>query len=160
MNKENKSFDISLMRLELLWWLATALVLAIILVPIYLNIPYFDFYIFNIVYIIVFVTFTRYVFLIKYSWFKKSLWPKVIMALICPLMILIMMDGMNQFQLFLDEKGIEALMKDVPNEKWDSFYNFIRAEYLLFGVGAVIISVIFPIRMIISVWRTRNSGTF
>jgi hypothetical protein len=160
MNRENKSFGVSLLNLEMIWWLVTALVIAIILVPIYVNIPYFEFYLFNITYIVVFITFSRYVFLIKYSWIKDNFWAKVILALLCPLLILIMMDGMNQFQLFLDEKGIESLMREVPNEKWDSFYKFIRSEFLLFGVGSIIISIIFPIRMVISVWRARNSNSY
>ena len=74
MNRENKSFGVSLLNLEMIWWLVTALVIAIILVPIYVNIPYFEFYLFNITYIVVFITFSRYVFLIKYSWIKDNFW--------------------------------------------------------------------------------------
>ncbi len=159
MNRENSAKFLNPTNLEGIWWVATALVLTILLLPIYANVPNFQFYGFNALFILVFVTYTRYVFLLKYTWFAKMMWVKVVLSLICPLLILMMVDGIHQFQLFMDEKGIDVLMKDVPLQKWDSFYQYIRAEYLLFGVGSVIIAVILPIRMIISVWRYRNEGT-
>jgi hypothetical protein len=36
--------------------------------------------------------------------------------------------------------------------------NYIRSEMLLFGVAGIISSVIFPFRMLMSVWRYRNQG--
>jgi hypothetical protein len=36
---------------------------------------------------------------------------------------------------------------------------YIRSEFLFFGVGSVIVSILLPFRMIISVWRTKNKGT-
>jgi hypothetical protein len=159
MNTENRRKLLNSINLEVIWWSASLLMLTILLLPIYVNVPNFQFYGYNALFIVVFVTYTRYVFLLKYSWFAKIMWVKVVLALICPLLILVMVDGIHQFQLFMDEKGIESLMKDVPLEKWDSFYQYIRAEYLLFGVGSVIVAVILPIRMIISVWRYRNEGT-
>jgi len=35
---------------------------------------------------------------------------------------------------------------------------YVYNEFLLFGVGSLVATVILPFRLVISVWRSRNTG--
>lgn len=69
------------------------------------------------------------------------------------------MDGVAQFQGFLDEKGLQSIMGHLDIETQNALSKFIRNEFIFFGVGSVIAAIILPIRLIISIWRVRNRGT-
>ena len=57
--------------LELVWWLVTAVIVAVIMFPIWKDFPEFKFQITNIAFIICFVTFVRYAFFLKHTFLAK-----------------------------------------------------------------------------------------
>jgi dipeptide/tripeptide permease len=149
----------SLQQLELFWWLITGLVLAAVLLPIYFNIGNFPFYRLNIVVIICFITLGRYIFLLPYTFIaRREVW-KIVIVFLCIPLVFYLVQELNYFQTFIDERGVESLVGKRPADKQMQWVYFIQNEILLFGVGAVIATVIMPFRLILSVWRGRNRGT-
>ena len=146
-------------RLEIIWWIFTLILIAGVLYPILAKIDDYPFLLINIIFIIVFVTFTRYIFLLKHTFLAKQQIIKIGIILISIPVIFMLINQINVFQTFLDENGIEGIVGDLPFGKREQIAKFIRAEMLFFGVGSVIGSIILPFRLLISVWRTRNRGT-
>lgn len=146
-------------RLELLWWLLTVLVVAGLLYPILRDIKDYPFLVLNIVFIVIAITFTRYIFLLKHTFIAKRQWVKVVFVFLCIPIILYLINGINYFQTFLDEKGIESFMSGIDLEKQYALVTYIRNEMIFFGVGSLIAAIIMPFRLLISVWRLHNRGT-
>lgn len=149
----------SILQFELLWWLITALVLAAILLPIYFNIGNFPFYGLNVLVVVTFITLARYLFLLPHTFLARREGLKVAIVFLCIPLIFIIVQELNKFQTYIDEQGVEMLVGKRPADKQMQWGYYIQNEILLFGVGAVITSVILPFRLILSVWRGRNRGT-
>ncbi len=149
----------SIAQLELLWWVITVLVTIAVLLPIYTKVDGYAFYGLNTIYIVAFITLARYIFLLPFTFLADREALKVILIFLCIPFIFYLIQGLNQFQLFLDEEGPEALIKNLEGKTLSDMTTYIRSEILLFGVGSIISSVIFPFRLLISVWRKRNRGT-
>jgi len=124
------------LRLELLWWVFTAVVLGGVLFPIFQKINHYPFLFQNVVFIVLFITLARWIFLLKHTFFARK-----------------------DFQTYMDEEGIESILPSLTLEEQASLGSYIRTEMVFFGVGAAVSALIFPFRMVISVWRTRNRGT-
>src|SRR5690606_24809225 len=137
----------------------TLILVAGVLYPILSKTDDYPFLAVNIVFIVVFVTFTRYIFLLKHTFLAKQQLLKIGIVLISIPVIFMLIHQINIFQTFLDENGIEGLAGDLPFGQREKVAKFIRAEMLFFGVGSVISSILLPIRLVVSVWRTRNRGT-
>ena len=144
-------------KLELIWWLVTAIVIIVVLSPIYSKISTnYPFYKSNIIFIITFITFTRLIFLIKYSFL--TYWEKIKIALILfsPIFIFFLISELNFFQTFFDERGAEEFLTGMSIPEQQALSKYIRNEMLFFGVGSVIAAIILPFRLIMSIWKTRN----
>lgn len=146
------------LRLELLWWLLTALLLVLVLSPVYLYTETYPFWRTNIIYILTFVTVTRYLFLLGTTFLAKLQWVKVALIFVAIPAIFMLIQEMNRFQLFLDYNEPEDLVGLIPVQTSLAMVRYIRSEFILFGVGSVIALVVLPFRMVISVWRYRNTG--
>ncbi|MEM1122593.1 MAG: hypothetical protein AAGJ18_19270 [Bacteroidota bacterium] len=147
-------------KLELLWWVITLLVTAGVLFPIYTKVgSSYPFYGSNILFVVVFITFTRLIFLLKHSFLAN--WEKIKVAMIAltPILLFYIGNEMNYFQTFLDEKGVENFIAQMPIEGQESMRKYITAEMLLFGTGSLIAAIVLPVRLLMSVWRARNRGT-
>ena len=155
--KRNSSDIITKWKLEGLWWLTTIVLVALVISPIYLNLnDNYPFYTANILYIIVFVTLTRYIFLLKHTVFSHTLWIKAILIFLPIPIFLYCIDSMYDFQRFLDEEGLISIMDKLTAEKQSNLSKYIKYEKLFFGAGAIITLIMLPIRMIISIWRVKN----
>lgn len=146
-------------RLELFWWVFTAIVAFGILYPILSTTDNYPFLLINIIFIIVFITFTRYLFLLRHTFLAKRQMLKAAVIVICIPLIFYLINGVNYFQTYLDENGLESFLGALPLDRQNSMGGFIRNEMLLFGVGSVLVAMMMPFRMIISIWRTHNRGT-
>lgn len=147
------------LQLELIFWLFTIIIGIAVLIPVYNNIPDYPFWVQNIVFIITSITVTRYIFLLKHTFIAKRQLVKVALIFLFIPIIFYLIQGMNYFQTYLDEEGIDALVGHLPYESRDNIFKYMRSELLLFGTMAVISSILFPLRLILSIWRTHNMGT-
>ena len=144
--------------LEVIWWVVTAIVIVAVVFPILSNFTSFPFLITNIIFIVVFITLTRYVFFLKHTFLAKAQVLKIIIVLISVPIIFIMIEGLSGFQNYLDEEGLDKFLPLMDLEKQQKMINYVRSEMIFFGVGAIIIAIIFPFRMTLSVWRNRNTN--
>lgn len=145
-------------RLELIWWLFTALVVVGVLYPIYRVLPDYQFGLTNTIFIVVLITLARYIFLLKHTFIAYRQTLKVVLFFLCLPLLFYLIAQINFFQTYLDENGTEALVGTLPFDKQKGMANYIYNEMLLFGVGSAISTVIFPLRLLRSVWLLRNRG--
>ncbi len=144
--------------LEIIWWLVTLLITVAVLFPIHTNLSSYPFLITNVVFIVVFITLTRYVFFLKHTVLARAQYIKVGIVLISIPILFIMIEGLSNFQNFLDEEGLDKFIPDMNLAKQKDMINYIRTEMMFFGVSAIIVALIFPFRMVLSVWRNRNTN--
>ena len=144
---------------ETLSWLFLIAILVGVMGPIYLLTPEYPFLVANAVFIVTFFIFTRWLFLLKYSWFARIAWVKlVIMVLSIPLLFYLL-DELGSFRAYVDEYGLQTFMQHLEHQEYKSLSTFIRSEMLIFGIGSIITTILIEFRMMISLWRGINRGT-
>jgi len=148
-----------LLGLEALWWLVTIIVLGAVLYPILSQVNDYPFTFQNVIFIVTFITITRHLFFLKHSFIAKQQILKIGLIFLSFPFIFFLIHQLNIFQTFIDENSMDEFMKDVSFESKPWLIKFIRSEMIFFGVGSVIAAILFPIRMLQSVWRTRNRNT-
>lgn len=145
---------------EATWILITIVATVLVLAPIYLNCgSAFSYYWKNIFFIVIFITFTRWIFLLKYTFFAHIRWIKLALIFIPIPLFFIAMDGLFSFQKMLDETGLQEVTKGLTPEKALEMFRYIRFEYIFFATSCMIVLVLLPLRMIVSIWRRINRGT-
>jgi len=145
--------------LELIWWVITFIVVYAVLYPIHQKVFGYPFLSSNIVFVIVFLTITRYIFQLKHTFIGKIQWAKMILMVLCIPLVAYLISQVNFFQAYLDENGYESFLGHLPGEEQLNLGKYIRTEMIFFGVGALIASVLFFFRLIMSIWRTHNRDT-
>ena len=154
---ENKST--LFFKLELIWWAFTALIALAILYPILSKIDSYPFWVTNTIFVIVFITFTRYIFLLKYTFLaQRPVFKIVLIGLSLPILFYLI-NGLNFFQAFIGEEGLAFFMPELSYQDRESLGIYIRNEMVLFGTGSIITGILFPLRMLMSIWRNHNRGT-
>ncbi len=146
-------------QMEGLWWIVTALIAIAVVFPIYYAAGAYRFMIQNIIYVVAFITFTRYLFLLPFTFLARRQLGKQIIIFACIPAIFFLVQELNTFQTFLDENSMEAIIGPLPSKKAISIGEYLHAEMLLFAVGAIIAGVLLPFRLGLSIWRTRNRDT-
>lgn len=145
--------------LELIWWAITILITVAVLFPIYSSLPSYPFGWINIIYIITFITVSRYIFLLQHTFLAHKEYPKVILVFLCIPAVFLLVQELNLFQTYIDQEGVDALVGSLPYAKRESMLAYIRNQMFFFGMGSIVSCVLFPFRLILSIWRGRNRGT-
>jgi hypothetical protein len=70
-----------------------------------------------------------------------------------------LINNLNYFVTYLDEFSYEAFLGHLGANTRNSLETYIKSEMLLFSVGSIIAAILFPFRLIVSLWRQRNRGT-
>lgn len=147
------------LKLELLWWVFTLVVIAAVLIPILSSIEHYPFTKINILFVVVFITLARYIFLLRHTFLAKKQKLKAALIFLSIPFIFYLIGELYSFQTYLDEKGVEAFLGgDISIEKRNQLASFIRNQMMFFGAGAVITAFMFPFRMVMSIWTFRNRG--
>lgn len=155
MNKE----QLLSLRMELVWWVFTAVVAFAVLFPIMKSVDEYPFLFPNILFIVVFITFARYFFLLKHTFLANRQVLKVIIFFLCLPLFSYLVNELTSVRTFLDEQGIETLVKNLEYEKHWSFANYVKTEMYFFGSASLVVTALLPFRLLLSVWRNRNRGT-
>ncbi|MCS6928452.1 MAG: hypothetical protein NZM43_03045 [Saprospiraceae bacterium] len=145
--------------LEVLWWLLTAVITWAVLWPIHKAIHVWPFERWNIIFIVTLITLTRYIFLLPHTLIAKAQEVKVGLLLLMFPLTFVLVEAVNSFMVYIEENTWDALTGHLPLEYKHAIENYIWSEMLFFGVGSFIAAPLFAIRLLISVWRTRNLGT-
>jgi hypothetical protein len=145
--------------LELVWWVITAVLVNAIMYPIWASGADYPVNWQNIMFIVIFITLTRYMFLLKYTFIAKIQWLKVFFILITVPVVCLLIEQHNVFQTNIDNVGPEYVTKGVPYSKVLSIAHYAKSEFTFFSVGSILAMLAFMVRMLISVWRLKNKGT-
>lgn len=146
--------------LEIVWWVITMVVIALVMLPIYSKIGMsYPFYYQNILVIVIAITFCRYLFMLRHHWLSSRKWIKVLFIFIPIPTFFFLTGAFYDFQAFSDEKGLTSILTALPFKEQVGLAKYIRAEMVLFWAAAFLANLYMPIRMIISIWREINKGT-
>jgi Predicted membrane-associated, metal-dependent hydrolase len=147
------------LKMELIWWLVTLILVFVILYPILQNTNDYPFLTLNIIYIVAFVTLSRHLFLLRYTILANAQLVKVAIILLSIPIIAYLISGINFFQTYIDENGMDSFLSKNSAFSQEQIGSFIRNEIILFGVGSVIAAFLLPFRLVLSLWRWKNRGT-
>lgn len=142
---------------ELVWWLITAIIAVLVLLPIYNAIGMkYDYYVPNAVFIVVFITFTRWIFLLRYTFFSHIRWIKILLMIAPIPLFFYAMNELYDFQNIVDSTGLKFMMEDLSTDRYLSLLKYVQYEYIFFGSATMIVLFMLPLRMLISIWRVVN----
>jgi len=142
---------------EGLWWIITMIIATLVMLPIILHTRDFRFLTSNILFVLVAVTWTRYIFLWSTHPLARSRPFRYVLLVICIPAIIYSVGALNDFQIFIDDYGLTPFTDHLRLDRQRSIAKYIKNEYIFFGVASVISSLALPIRLLISKWRQRNS---
>lgn len=146
--------------LEIIWWIATAIIVSLFILPIYMSIgDRYEFYLPNIILITLFVTFTRYIFLLKHTFLAEIKWLKVALIFLPIPLFFFATNSLFNFQDFLDREGHIKMLSQLNPDEAMEVSKYIKYQFIFFGTGAMTVIFLLPVRMIVSVWRGINRGT-
>ena len=145
--------------LEAIWWLITAVIVAIVMYPIWTNFPAFKFNLMNIINIVVFITFARYTFFLKYTFLATLQKAKIAFVLFTVAIIATLMTQIQSFNVWIDGGDPDILLESVgKTDMREPLLNYIKSEYVFFVVAAIVSALFLSARLLVSVWRLRNRG--
>lgn len=148
----------ALLKVELLAWLFVLILCLLVLGPVYIRTGlHYQFYIENIISILVFLTFTRMLFLLSFTPYARNKAFKFILIFLTIPLIMYLVDNLYDFQRFLDEEGTIAFFKGAFEMSDYNFGKFIKYQFFFFTTGAIVASFLIPVRMIVSFWRLYNT---
>ncbi len=138
---------------ELLWWAFSLVLAALIISPIYLYLPDFPYLLPNVIAILAAITFTRYIFLLDISWLNgRHVWMAMLVFAAIPILFYIG-QYLNYFTTYLDNYGRDVWVKHLDEGTGESLMSYLKTEYNLFGVWAMIAGVVMPFRFIYQIWK-------
>lgn len=146
----------SKLSLEVVFLLITVLLIVAFIFPIFDYYgPPFQFYFSNILFIFVFLTYTRYIFLLPYTPFSHTKRLKLVFIFLSIPLIMYGLDRLLEFQAYLDEVGFVDISGDDINQA-SKYATYARTQYLFFCSAALVVMIILPLRMVVSIWRIVN----
>ena len=144
--------------IELAWWLVAALFALLMVLPILqYNIPY-PFLITHITYVAGFVLYLKLLFLWKKSPYSKYQWLKLILIFAMIPVVFFSIEALANFQNYLDEIGIQEMVKDLDESLQDGMALSIRTQMIFFGTACIICGIVLAPKMIWSIWTQHNRG--
>ena len=146
-------------QLEIVWWVVTALIAWAVLYPIHKAMHVWPFEWWNIAYIVVLITLSRYIFLLKHTFLAQKQPIKLALLLLMVPLTFVLVDGLHGFMTYIEENTWESLTGHLPPADKKSIEDYMWTEMLFFGAGSIIAAPVFAGRMLLSLWRTHNRGT-
>lgn len=142
--------------LEMIWLVLTAILVVAVLYPIHKAMYVWPFQGWNIAFVIILFTLSRYIFLLQHTFLASQQEIKVALLLLMFPLTFVMVNGVNFFMVFIEENTWDPLTGHLPPANKRAIEEYIWTEMLFFGVGSCIASPAFAIRLMISIWKTRN----
>lgn len=148
--------------MELIWWLITAVVAFMVAQPLWGDFVKHDFIYETIAFVVIFITYTRYLFGLKYTFLANFQVLKVLLIFISIPFIFYMVQVFFAYQEFLEGQSEGMIEYDsffregiTFNERHD-LLTYLTSVYTFFGIGAILIVFLSPFRLLVSFWRVYN----
>ena len=142
---------------EIIWWCITAVVVAVVMLPIWKEFPRFPYQQTNILYVITFITFTRCAFLLKYTFLADAVYVKIGFMLVTLALIAWLTFSMQDFQIWREQGDMEKMFPGVSFEKRESILSYLKSEFIFFAIGSIVAAVFLAGRLFFSFRRKRSS---
>ena len=149
----SKRFTIELIFITLSIVLASLIILPIINAGIK-----FDLIIYNFIYVIVSITFIRWLVRWDLHPLTDSKVAKIIIICLTPMLFFPLLEGIHSFVEFRDQEGLSSIMTHLTHRKQQFFTKYLSNEYLFFAVGSLITSFLLIFKMLRSIWRQYKYG--
>lgn len=147
--------------MEMLWWLATGVLVFMVLWPLYGVFTWSQFIESNIMFIIVSVTATRYAFLWRHTFLSRIQPLKIFVTIAFIPVIFYLVDRLQNFQEFVDNEGTMGFSKyfnpAVSFQRQQDVLGYFDREFKFFAVASILAALVLTGRMVISLWRTHNT---
>ncbi len=135
-------------RAELLFWVIVFIATALIILPVQLNTIGFPFLWHNITFLLISLTFFRWIFFWKFTPYERNKWIIALLICIQPLLIFILVRLVSDFQIYIDYSGLYQFLGHHSMETAKALSEYIKTEMLGFGVFAIIASATLFFRLI------------
>lgn len=142
--------------LEIVWLLATVVVVVAVIWPIRQVTANYPFLWMNVGFIVAAITFARYVFFMKHTLIAKAQRTKIVLTILVLPVILTAIGFVNHFITWIAENDFTPIFGHLADEKRAAMERFTWNEMVFFGVATVVGGGAFLVRLIISLWRTHN----
>lgn len=147
-------------QLEVIWWLVTAVIAFLVVRPILNKFADYEFLYSNILFVVIFITYARYIFLLKFTFLARLRVVKLLLIFASIPLVFHLVEQISAFQAFLDNEGLVSFNRyfepGITFEQRSNLLTYLRQEMIFFGVASVVAAVIMPFRMLISIWRVHN----
>ncbi|AFC24521.1 hypothetical protein [Saprospira grandis] len=148
------------LKLELIFWALTLLLVGLLTYPLFSIMQDWSFVYANALFIVIFVTYTRHLFLLKYSFLAYAQWAKFVLIFASIPLIFKLIEYTFNFQDFMESEGLPSFTPyfypEVGIKQQQQLLDYMKGEYLFFGVASIIAAILLPFRLLISYWRVYN----
>lgn len=148
-------------QLELIWWLVTAILVYMILYPMLNHFINYKFLYANVLFITIFLTYTRYMFLLKHTFLAYLQPVKFLLVFASVPLAFHLIELFQNFQYFIETEGLRNIEQNfktgISAETRERVFMYMNREMLFFGVASVIVTIMMPFRMLVSFWRVYNN---
>lgn len=139
---------------------AIALLIAIVMmIPLYNNTSNYSFYLSNFIFIFLFITFSRYIFFLRFSAFSHNMIVKLLFIFSTIPLAFLLTEAFSNFQKFADNIGLQEFVTQLNGNEQAGMMAYIRNQMLFFGAGSIVTCILLSLRLIVSIWRVKNRGT-
>jgi len=143
---------------EFAWWLVTAIICYIFY---YTNSNVFEPYPFlmvNMIFIVTFITVTRYVFLLRHTPLANSRNLMIVLIFVSVPLFLYILNEYRAFKMFWDDGKLLPFLVSEDFSVRMKAAMFFRKQMMFFSIGSMIAIFIFPFTLLKAVWRKHNKG--
>jgi len=148
--------------MEAAWWLITMVVVWMVTNPLWNDFVDNTYINKLILYIIVLITYTRYLFLLKYTFLAHFQAMKFILIFISLPFVFYLINGFFAYRDFLDRQNQGMIEYNsyfrvgiTSAEKYETL-TYLSKMYSFFAISAIIVVVYSPFKLLVSFWRVYN----
>ena len=143
---------------ELVWWLLTAIVCLLVYLRVSSGFDTYPYLAENMIFIVTFITFTRWVFLLRVSVISLSRNLMIALIFLAIPLFLYILTQYRSFKMYWDDGELIKMMSAGDYESKMAIANFFKQEMIFFGVAAMLAVFIFPFKLVKAIWKKHNKG--
>ena len=140
-------------KIEIGFLLLAVIISGLVVLPIVNAGIEFELLAYNFAYVVVAVTFIRWLVRWDLHPLSDSKIGKVLIIFMTPVLFFPLLEGIHSFIEFKDQQGLESIMTHLSHKKQQFYTAYLRNEYLFFAVGSFITSIFLIFKMLRSIWR-------
>ncbi len=148
--------------MEVIWWLITAIVVIMAAQPLWTSFVQYSFVYELIMFGVIFITYTRYLFFMKYTFLAKAQIIKFVFIFLSLPLAFYLIQVFFNYQDFLEKQNDgmlefqEYFRKGISFQEHADTLTYLSKVYTFFGMSAIIAVVFSPFRLLVSYWRVYN----